>query len=125
MRKSPRPSGKKETLEAEVTAGDAKRQRVEESLAEIELPRDGAADRGSGNPPARSQANSVLKRLPGARADAMEVEPHAWTEQADEAMAEDGLKTKRMRTCGLEVNEDTDEEGARPEESELATDAMT
>ena len=124
MRKSPRPSGKKETLEAEVTAGDAKRQRVEESLAvnspETEqLPEAAETHR-------RSQANCVPNRLPGARADAMEDEPHAWTEQADDATAEDGLKTEEdPGPAGLEVNDDTDEDRARPEGGEWATDAMT
>ena len=60
-------------------------------------------------------------RLPSAWADATEDEPDAWTNQADEGIEKfsrwgyDGLETKRVRICGLEVNDDPDEEDARPE----------
>ena len=40
------------------------------------------------------------KRLPSTWSDAKEDETDAWTPQADEAMGEDGHKTKRMRICG-------------------------
>ena len=37
----------------------------------------------------------------------------------------DELETKRMRICGLEVNDDRNEKDARPEEGEWATDDMS
>ena len=40
-------------------------------------------------------------------------------------MEEDGPKTKWMRICGLEVNDDAHEEHARPEEGERTTDVLS
>ena len=91
--------------------GELQRQTEEQRLA-IESQR-----RPTGGDFSERRSEETAWRIGGR----MEDEPDAWTEQADEAMEEDGPKTKRMRIFGLEVNDDPDEEDARPEEGEWAT----
>ena len=96
-------------------------------------PVDGEAASGSGETHRRIfiAVNRVPKRLLGAWADAMAYETDAWTKQADEGMVEFprwGLarpETKRMRICGLNVNDDPNEEDARLEEVEWTTDDLS
>ena len=114
----------------EATGGDAKRQRIEEGLAEIVPFIDGEAARAGEDLPLEITAKRVPKRLSGAW-DAVDDEPDAWTKQADAGMKQfsqwrlDGPETKRMRTRGIEVNDDPDEEDARPEEGEWETDDLS
>ena len=70
-------------------------------------------------------ARAVPKRPPGAETNTMEHQLDGGTEQADEATEQDGRELKRLWICGLEVNEDSEEEDARPKLDAWATDDLS